>query len=161
MSIEKTVEVIQFKPPVIGKVRRRISDFFIMMNTNTRIDGELTAQSPIVKVLEESARELFGEEAHFTKFVLFPKGGSWDDGHIDSLNVVTGVGIGTDDAHGKRLHLHAQFKVTHRSFIKLDYKVLQSEMNSILEEKKYPLKIHYTHVTFHKSDMSREYILKT
>jgi len=160
-GITKTVEVLKFTQPVSGKVRRRISDFFVTMNTNKRIDGELSPDSPLVTVLEDAARELFGEDEHFIKFVTFPKGGSWDNDHIDSLNVVTGVEIGTDDAHGKRLHLHAQFKVTHRSYIRLDFKVLQQEMNSILSQKGYPLVIHYTNVTFHKSDMSREYILKS
>jgi len=146
---------------VAGRERRRVSDFFITMNTNKRIDGELTGSSPLVTILEDSARVLFGQEDHFLKFVRFPKGGQWDNDHIISLDVVTGVEIGTDDAHGKRLHLHGQFKVTHRSYLQLDYKALQDEMNRILESKGYPLMIHYTHVTFHRADMAREYIGKT
>jgi len=163
LKIKKTLEVVQFRPPSAsqGRVRNRISDFFITMNTNKRIDGELTAESPLVTILEDAARELFGQEEHFLRFVTFPHGGQWDDDHIVALDVVTGVEIGTDDAHGKRLHLHAQFKVTHRSYIRLDYHVLQDEMNRILESKGYPLMIHYTHVTFHRTDMAREYIRKS
>jgi len=162
-GIKKTLEVVAFKPPSAtgGRVRNRISDFFITLNTNKRIDGELTAESPLVTILEDGARDLFGQEEHFLQFVRFPHGGSWDDDHIVALNVVTGIEIGTDDAHGKRLHLHAQFKVTHRSYIRLDYHALQDEMNKILESKGYPLRIHYTHVTFHRSDMSIEYIRKS
>ena len=159
-GIQKTVEIVPFAQAVRGKVRNRISDFMVTMNTNTRIDGNLTAESPLVKILESAGASLFGEDAHFTKFVKFPKGGSWNAENIVALNVLTGVEVGTDDAHGHRLHLHADFKVTHRSFIKLDYHAIQDEMNRILEAKGYPLRIHYTHVTFHKSDMSREYIMK-
>ena len=158
--IQKTLEVVKFHSPSKSKVRNRISDFFITMNTNKRIDGVLTGESPLVTILEASAREVFGDEGHFLRFVTFPQGGQWDDDHIVALNVVTGVEIGTDDAHGKRLHLHAQFKVTHRSYIKLDFHALQAEMNKVLRKNGYPLEIHYTHVTFHRSDMAREYIGK-
>ena len=79
---------------------------------------------------------------------------------IISLDVATRVEIGTDDAHGKRLHLHAQFKVKHRTYIRLDYKEIQNEMNQVLTEKGYPLLIHYTHGTFHRTDMSIEYMKK-
>jgi len=130
------------------------------MNTNHWIDGEITPNSPLITLLEQSARELFEDEEHFLKFVRFPKGGQWDDDNIQGLDVVTGVEVGTDDAHGKRLHLHAQFKITHTTYIKLDYKELQKEMNNILGSNGYPLMIHYTHVTFHRHDYSKEYLNK-
>ena len=57
--------------------------------------------------------------------------------------------------------IHAQYKVTHHSYIRLDYHALQDEMNKVLESKGYPLMIHYTHVTFHRSDMAREYVRKS
>ena len=159
-GIKKTVEIVPFAPPVRGRVRNRVSDFFVTMNTNKRIDGNLTPESPLVTVLENAGASLFGDEEHFTKFVKFPKGGSWNSDNIVALEVVTGVDVGKDDAHGQRLHLHAQFKVTHKSFVKLDFRELQDEMNSILAARGYPLRIHYTHVSFHKADMSREYIEK-
>ena len=160
-KIKRTVEVVEFTPPSQrSRVRHRVSDFFVTMNTNKRIDGDISKDSPLVTLLQQSAAEVFGEDEHVIKFVRFPHGGSWDEENIVGLNVVTGVEIGTDDAHGKRLHLHAQFKVTHTSYIRLDYKELQNEMNRVLEHKGYPLMIHYTHVTFHKTDMAKEYISK-
>jgi hypothetical protein len=130
------------------------------MNTNTRIDGDLLPTSPLVTILQDSGKEVFGEMEHFLKFVKFPKGGEWDE-NIESLKVDIGVEIGTDDAHGRRLHLHAQFRISHYSYVKLDYRVIQSEMNRVLAEKGYQLKIHYTHGTFHKTDMAAEYTSKS
>jgi len=159
-GIQKTVEIVPFTPAVKGKVRNRVSDFFITMNTNTRMSGTITSESPLISVLENASATLFGQEEYFTRFVKFPKGGSWNSENIIALNVLTGVEVGTDEDHGHRLHVHAQFKVTHRSFIKLDYHVIQDEMNKLLEARGYPLRIHYTHVTFHRTDMSREYLTK-
>ena len=159
-GIKKTVERVPFVAPIPGRVRNRVSNFLVTLNTNTRVSEDLTAESPLVTVLQQTAGELFEQEEHFLKFVQFPKGGQWDDTNIVALDVVTGVEIGTDELKGKRLHLHAQFKVTHRSFLKLDYTVIKEEINRMLESKGYPLKIHYVHGSFHKSDMAGEYVRK-
>ena len=124
-----------------------------------RIDEELTSDSSLVTELQSAADRVFSQPAHFTKFVKFPRGGEWNSTHIVGLNVKTGVEVGKDDAHGKRLHLHVQFKVSHRTFVKLDFKEVQEEMNRVLEEMDYPHRIHYTHVTCHRPELE-DYIGK-
>ena len=141
------------------KLKSRVSNFHITMNTNVRIDEELTQESKLVVDLQTTANQVFTVKEHFGKFVLFPKGGQWDTTHIVGLNVKTGVEVGKDDSHGRRLHLHVQFKVNHRSFIRLDFKEIQLEMNRVLRSIGYPHEIHYTHVTCHKPELE-DYIGK-
>jgi hypothetical protein len=142
-----------------GRLKSRVSNFHITLNTNVRIDGSKEEIRPLVDQLQKCANVCFGQEAHFTRFVTFPKGGQWDDEHVIGLDVTTGVEIGKDDAHGRRLHLHVQFKIRHRSYVKLDFQAIKDEMNGILEEEEFPHRIAYVHVTCHKPELA-DYIGK-
>lgn len=134
-------------------MKSRVSNFHVTLNTNIRIDEDLTPESRLVRVLQDTANQVFGEEGHFTNFVQFPKGGMWNVENIIGLDVVTGVEVGTDDAHGRRLHLHVQFKVRHRSYLRLDGEKIKSEMNIMLNRNAYPHPIAYVHITVHKPEL--------
>lgn len=124
----------------------RESNFHITMNTNVRLDFELNELLPYVTGLQNAANELLGNPDHIERIVQFPFGGEFNPETILNIDSTTRVEIGKDDAHGRRLHLHAMFKIRHKSKIRLDYAQLKKEMNDILKESNYPFPIAYVHV---------------
>jgi hypothetical protein len=151
-----SVKSIPFKPHKKGdhpKLKSRVSNFHITLNTNIRIDDDLTEESPLIRILQSTTNEVFGEEGHFVNFVQFPKGGAWNTANIVDLSVLSGVEVGSDDAHGARLHVHVQFKVRHHSYLRLDGEKIKTEMNMMLTRNGYPHKIAYVHITVHKPEL--------
>ena len=142
------------------------SVFHVTLNTNTRIDVPDSEIEPYVKGLQDAANLLFGDVEYMKRIVKFPyaeDNGEFDSNHILAVDTTTRVEIGKDDAHGKRLHLHVIFKLTHKSRIHLVFHKVKSEMNSILAEKEYPHRIHYVHVEVFndRGQRLRRYLHKT
>lgn len=123
----------------------RTSTFHITMNTNTRIDAPVDEMGEFVEPLQSAANELLGDPDYIEKFLQFPYGGEFNPETVLGIEVTTRVEVGKDDAHGRRLHLHALLKITHNSRVRLSFPILKREMNHILEEKDYPLRVHYLH----------------
>jgi hypothetical protein len=143
--------------------RIRESNFHITMNTNVRLDVDDSEMTPFVSGLQEAANELLGDPDNLEMIVSFPYGGEFNPETILNIDVTTRVEIGKDDAHGKRLHLHAILKIRHNSKIRLDFARVKSRMNEILEDKNYPYPVHYVHVEVYNDRGQRvvRYLKKT
>jgi hypothetical protein len=118
----------------------------------------LTAESSLVTKLQAAANETFTNTDRIVKFVTFPHGGSFDPDHIIDIKTVTGVEVGKMD-RGRRLHLHVQFKIRHRTWVRLDPAAIKAEINAVLEESGYPHQIHYIHISVHRPELE-DYIGK-
>lgn len=129
------------------KLRSRISNFHITLNTNVRVGTNLKSQ---MENLQKCAAETFTEERSITQFVMFPKGGSWNTKYILGFDVAVGVEVGQNQS---RLHCHVQFKVKHRSYVRLDCGKIKSEMNEILKKNEFNYPIAYVHVACHKPEL--------
>jgi hypothetical protein len=134
-----------------GKLRSRISNFHITLNTNVRYDKSLES---LISGLQKSVGQSFTDPDSIKEYVTFPKGGEWNDDFIEGVDVVTGVEIGRDDAHGARLHCHVQFKVKHHSFLRLDFTKIKEVVNDRLKSNDFPHPIAYVHVVCHKPELA-------
>lgn len=126
------------------KMPFRVSNFLITMNTNVRFT-EATGIEEWAPGLYQMGERLFGDSDRVGRFVTFPEGGAWDARHIVSVDSTMKVEVG-HNACGQRLHLHANVKIRHKSYIRLDIPRIQIEANDFLSEMAYPFPIHHLHV---------------
>lgn len=127
------------------KMKFRVSNFLVTMNTNVRFTDASTGVEEWTTDLYRMGEHLFGDADRTGQYVTFPKGGVWDDQHIISVHAIMKVEIG-HNTMGQRLHLHASVKIRHRSFIQLDIPKIQIAGNDFLSDVAYPFPIHHINV---------------
>lgn len=126
------------------KMKFRVSNFLVTMNTNVRFESADDIHQWTGE-LYKMGEHLFGDADKVGKFVTFPHGGEWDERHIVSVDSTMKVEIGHNKM-GQRLHIHGTVKIRHHSFIHLDIRAIKEAANEYLTDVGYPFLIRHINV---------------
>lgn len=129
------------------RLRNRISNFLITMNTNIRVKPNISESRS--EDLYQMAESIFSEEDELKKIVTFPKGGEWSDETIKGVDASSRVEIG-HNMRGTRLHLHQSLKLRHQSYLRLDPEEIKRLANEKLREQNSTLVIYHVHISTHR-----------
>jgi hypothetical protein len=135
-----------------GPLRTRVSNFMITFNTNQRYQGEDEDFGEYSTPLYDMAEAMFGNEETLKQFVVFPRGGEWNDDNIISFRVTTRAELG-HNLRGSRVHFHVGIKILHRSFIQLDPVKIKEMSNIALAAMNFRTPIRYVHISVLRPDI--------
>lgn len=155
MPIKFTTEVVNPVRPTypMGESGQKVRTtyFHWTFNTNQRITGEREEALELGKTLEETLQEFFNRPEEIAEYVTFdPRHqgilGQWNDNWIYEYKTMFRLEIGENAKQGRRLHEHVLVTVKHRTDFWFNIYEVKDEVNRMLNEKHYPMRIMNVHL---------------